>query len=232
MQSYEPLKEYGPGLWVREGEWHGTAFRRKMTVMALKTGNLVVHNPFQLLDEDLRKLTSLGRVAAIVVPNAFHGDEAAWMAKQLPEAQVFVPAALRSKTRKFFRIDGALETDWPSAWNQDVECIPLGGMRLLHECAFYHSASRTLVLTDLVFNMNPAAFNSPIERKLMAWNRVGLGFGPSWICDHVFTRDTKARKHSILSILERDFDRVIMNHGDVVHSGGKQLMRAAFHAGA
>ncbi len=228
MQPYQPLKLLGPGLWIRDGEWYGTIFRRRMTVMALRTGELVIHNPFVLSDEDLSQLKSLGNVVAILMPNAFHGDEIGWMAERLPKARVFAPAAIRSKLQKKSRIDGTLENDWPSEWASDVTCLPIEGLRMIHESVFFHRASRTLVLTDLAFNMRAEDFKSSVERKIMSWNHVGMGFGPSWLCDHVFTRDISARRRTVEAMLRWDFDRVIMNHGHVVETGGKNLMKASF----
>ncbi|MBI3543705.1 MAG: hypothetical protein HY075_10575 [Deltaproteobacteria bacterium] len=195
--------------------------------MALSTGELLIHNPFILEEKDLAELKALGKVVGILVPNAFHGDETAWLSEKFPEAKVFVPRAIEAKARKKYRVNGSFENDWPADWRKDVECLPLEGMRLLHESVFFHKASRTLVVTDFVFNMKPEDFSKNFERTLMAWNRVGTGFGTSWLCDKVFTRDDAARKRSVEKILAWDFDRVVMNHGHVVENGGKAMMTAS-----
>src|SRR5437763_610388 len=100
MQDYGKLEKHQSGIWTRDGEWYGTYFRRRMTVMALANGDLVVHNPFILKDEDLAQLKKLGKVAAVVVPNTMHGTEMGWMAEKLPEAQVLVPRAVFEKYKK------------------------------------------------------------------------------------------------------------------------------------
>src|ERR1700690_2466986 len=109
MQSYGLLKHEGAGLWVRDGEWYETAFRRRMTVLALSNGHLIVHNAFILKDEDLAGLKALGKIAALIMPNSLHGTEVSWMAERLPEAKIFVPAANRTKAQKLHRVDGVLE---------------------------------------------------------------------------------------------------------------------------
>jgi Domain of unknown function (DUF4336) len=228
MQGYSPLKNLGAGLWVRDGEWYGTAFRRRMTVMALKNGDLVIHNPFQLNEEDLSDLKSLGKIVGIVMPNTFHGDDVGWIAERVPDAKVFVPAPILHKIKMKHRVDGTLEADWPHEWSSDIKCLPIEGLRFLHESVFFHCNSKTLVLTDLAFNMAAGDFKNSIERKLMAWNRVGLGFGPSWLCNRLFTRDLGSRWRSIETLLNWDFDRVIVNHGKIVEHDGKTLMNSAF----
>ncbi len=196
--------------------------------MALPDARLIIHNPFILADEDLSNLKLLGTVAAIVMPNCLHGDETGWMAEKLPDARVFVPAALKNKLQKKHRVDATLENDWPSDWESSIACLPVEGLRFLVESVFFHRTSRTLVLTDLVFNMKLTDFKSRFEGKLMSWNRVGVEFGPSLACNIVFTRDKVARRRSVEKMLEWDFERVIMNHGHVVETDGKALLRSAF----
>jgi hypothetical protein len=41
-------------------------------------------------------------------------------------------------------------------------------------------------------------------------------------------RDHKAARESVAKILEWDFDRVIVTHGDVLESGGKAKFAEAF----
>jgi hypothetical protein len=41
-------------------------------------------------------------------------------------------------------------------------------------------------------------------------------------------RDRKAARESVAKILEWDFDRVIVTHGDVLESSGKAKFAAAF----
>ncbi len=232
MQEYGELVSAGSGIWIREGEWYESVFRRRMTVMALQNGDVLVHNPFVMKDADLKSLQTLGKRVGLVVPNALHGDEAGGMASRLKElgseVQVWVPAAMVKKVEKQCKVQGTLENDWPTAWAESVKCLPVQGLRIIHESVFFHQISRTLVVTDLVFNMEPRDFRSNLERTLMRWNRVGQGLGPSWLCDHLFTRDLKARQRSLEEILSWDFDRVVMNHGHVVHQGGKKLMKQAF----
>jgi len=229
MQNYGELKQLGSGIWVRDGEWYASSFRRRMTVMALPNYDLIVHNAFILKNEDISRLCSLGTVVGIVMPNALHGDEIGWMVAKFPQARVLVPSAALKKAKVKHRVTGCLERDWPEEWSSSIVCLPVEGLRMIHESAFYHKASRSLVLTDLVFNMKAEDFKTPIERKIMSWNRVGTGFGPSRLCDSLFTKDMGARRRSIATMLSWDFDRVIMSHGQVLESGGKATMEKAFN---
>lgn len=226
FQPYGPLREIAPRLHVMDGEWHGTAFKRRMSVLQLAGGELVVHNAFKLEEKDYAELEKLGSVAAIVVPNALHDSDAPAMAARFPRAKVLVSSAAEKKLRKRGRVDGVLPSDWPHAFASEIECLELEGTRMLAESAFFHKASRTLVLTDAVFNMR----NEPkgLERVIFKLNRIYKSFGPSVIFRKVFTADESKLRGSIERILEWDFDRVIPNHGEILETGGKQAMRDAF----
>ena len=52
-------------------------------------------------------------------------------------------------------------------------------------------------------------------------------FGPHRLVRQTI-RDRKAARESVAKILEWDFDRVIVTHGDVLESGGKAKFAAAF----
>ncbi len=53
-------------------------------------------------------------------------------------------------------------------------------------------------------------------------------FGPTRLLMLWFVRDRKAFETSIREVLEWDFDRIVMSHGEIVHRDGKAMMREAF----
>jgi hypothetical protein len=62
----------------------------------------------------------------------------------------------------------------------------------------------------------------------MRLNRAYNRFGPSRIFTSFAVNDRDAFLASIDAVLEHDFDRVIMSHGRVLETGGKDALRAAF----
>jgi len=90
---------------------------------------------------------------------------------------------------------------------------------------FFHPASRTLVLTDLAFNMR----QPPAGRaRLFCWLVGASGrFGPHRML-RLMIRDRAAARTSVQRILAWDFDRVIVTHGEVLETGGKQAFTEAF----
>ena len=94
-----------------------------------------------------------------------------------------------------------------------------------NEVAFFHPATRTLILCDLAFNFGPR--DAWPTRVLMSLLRSYGKLGPSKL-DPLLIRDRAAARASLDRILAWDFDRVIVAHGDVQESGGYALMRDGY----
>ena len=45
LEIYEPLRQVGKDIYCVDGEWEKTAFKRRMTVVKLSSGDLVLHSP-------------------------------------------------------------------------------------------------------------------------------------------------------------------------------------------
>jgi hypothetical protein len=99
------------------------------------------------------------------------------------------------------------------------------GFALFEEVVFLHSASRTLILTDLCLNFGES--DSRITRLVARLLGVYRRFGPSrsltW-----FLRDRPAARASVQRILQWDFDRIIIAHGDIIEANGKAKFDEAF----
>ena len=233
LQPYERLRDLGNGLHVLDGDWYDTPFRRRMTVMRLTSGQLAIHSAIALKDEDYAWIEKLGEPRWILVPNRFHCSEAHVYRERYPTAHVLSSRLAIPEVARQCTVDGTLPEALPLPARSEIECIEPAGQRFLDECVFLHRPSRTLVLTDLAFNLAPA--RGFVQKLLYKLNRLDRGFGPSRIFETVFVRDKAEFRASLQRIVsEWDFDRIIVNHGEIVESGGKALLARAFglHAGA
>jgi hypothetical protein len=226
LQPYGPLRELAPGLWCVDGEWYDTPFKRRMTIVRLKSGELVVHSAIRMKDEDYAALDKLGQVAWIVAPNAFHTSEAHAYADRYPSARVLVPAAAEKAMRKQGRVDGVLPEGWPAALRGELDVLELAGLRYVNESVFFHRPTRTLLAVDLVFNLQDEY--PGMLGRILRWNQIDRRFGPSRAFRWIFTRDKAALAPSIRKMLEWDIDRVVMSHGRVLDTGGRQALEAGF----
>jgi hypothetical protein len=101
----------------------------------------------------------------------------------------------------------------------------VAGFRL-EEVVLFHRPSRTLVLTDLCFNVQRSS--SRVARLFFRANGMWRRFGPSRIIRRVAVSDRAALERSLEHVLLWDFERILPGHGDVIEHGGPAALRAAW----
>ena len=196
----------------------------RMTVLRLFDGSLLLHSPVQHDAALAEALRPLGPVAWLIAPNKVHhlflGD---WV-KAYPGAALCGAPGLAEKRRDLaFR--HVLANPPPPGWPPEVRLEFVAGAPQMNEVALLHEPSRTLILTDLVFNVQPGGVN---RARLFHWLVGATGrFGPHRLV-RLFIRDRAALRGSLDRILAWDFERVVMSHGEVVDAGGRKLLEQAF----
>jgi hypothetical protein len=226
------LKQRGTELWTADGQAAAGVpgflrkydFSTRMTVIRLPDGGLFLHSPVRLDDRLRGELDALGPVRAVVAPNKAHHLFVGDYRVPYPKARFYGALGLQTKRRDlaFF---GMLGDEPMPEWRGSIEQRFFRGAPWLNEVVFFHPTSRTLLLTDLAFNVPVGKqWGIPFVFKLMGAEGV---FGP-----HRFIRwsirDRNAALRSLRTILEWDFDRIIVTHGDIVETGGKAEMKKAF----
>jgi hypothetical protein len=221
-----PLRQLAENLWIadRPQTFYGLPVGTRMTVIRLGGGRLLLHSPV-VLDAGLRaELDALGRVAFAVAPNRVHHLHAGEVATAYPGTRLWVAPGLDRK-RPDLRFEAVLGDDAPEEWRAEAAQVFFRGRPYENEVVFFHRASRTLIMCDLAFNFGP---RSPAPtRILMKLLRSYGRFGPSTL-DPLLIRDRRAARESLERILAWDFDRVIVAHGDVLESGGRELLRRGY----
>jgi hypothetical protein len=221
-----PLRRLDEDLWVTERpqSFYGLEVGTRMTVMRLAGGRLLLHSPVAL-DPDLRReLDALGEVAWAVAPNRVHHLYAGEVARAYPGARLWIAPGLERK-RPDLVYEGILGDEAPAAWKGQVDQVFFAGRPYENEVAFFHRASRTLMICDLAFNFGPGA--AAPTRWLMRLLRSYGRLGPTTL-DPLLIRDRPAARASLERILAWDFDRVVVAHGDVQEHGGHTLLRDGY----
>lgn len=196
----------------------------RMTVIRLPGGDLFLHSPVPLDPPTRAALDGVGRVRWIVGPSKVHHFYLGEYAAAYPEAEVSGVPGLPEK-RKDLRFDRVLGDGGPSPWGGAIRFLLFEGLPISNEVVFFHPATRTLLLTDLAFNV-PAGGGQ--GARLFHWLVGATGrFGPHRLVRLGF-RDKAASRRSRDAILAWDFDRVIVTHGDVLATGGRRAMQEAF----
>lgn len=234
--GYEPLftlKAAAPDIWIADGGWirfYGLPFPTRMTVVRLACGGLWVHSPVADQGGLAGAVAELGPVRHLIAPNWIHY---AWV----PDWQARFPQAVtwgspgvvaRAKGRGVaLHLDHELSDAPPTDWTGQID-QRLADSGYHREVVFHHRASRTLILTDLIENFEPA--------KMPGWLRPLLRLGRVCDPDGRMPRDMAAsfrlRRAHLRDVVDTMIgwapERVILAHGRWYTRDGVGELRRAF----
>lgn len=237
MTGYEPLntpKSVDRDIWVIDGpaiRFYGMPFSTRATVIRLRNGDLWVHSPTRLSEPLRAELDALGPVRHLVAPNWIHyayvGQwQAAW-----PDAQSWAAPGVAQRSAKkgmALTFDHDLGAAAERPWAGQIDQIIVEGSRVHREAVFFHKASRTLILTDLIENFEPA--------KQVWWMRPILKIVGISAPDGGMPRDMRATfrngrpqlRAAVETMIGWAPERVILAHGRWFETGGTAELRRAF----
>lgn len=219
------LRSITEGVWAFETEIRVSAgfwLPLRSTLLRLDGGALALVSPVRLGDDEAAELDALGKVEHLIAPNLWHHLFLGEAAARWPEAKVWGPRALPKK-RPDLRLDGVLEE--AGHIGGVLRVLPLEGLDQVGECGLLHEPSRSLLLTDTVFNVSAprAGFTSLLLRLVGAHERLAMSRAEHWMCN-----DRKKLAASSRAILDAGFDRLVPAHGDVIDSGAQPRLEEAW----
>lgn len=226
------IEALGSGIWTASAplKLAGAAFGTRMTIVRVGRGTqteqtrgsegLVLIAPIPIDDAMAAEIAKLGTVRAVIAPNAFHHFYLRAALERYPDAACYLAEGVEQKLgqRPAGARDLAPEPD--PIWAGDLDQVVLEGAPLTNEVIFYHGESRTLILTDLCFNFDPApsGWTGLFLRLAGAHGRLAVSrLMRLGIKDRAGVRATLAR------VLEWDFDRIVVTHGHNIKQGAKPL---------
>ena len=212
------MREIVPGVYTLERplRFLGLEIGTRMTVLQQSDG-LLLHSPIDVPPEHLEEF---GKPCQVLAPNKFHhlfvkpwidaGLEA-WAAPGLPEKRpdVSFTGVVESGTHPF---------------GSDIEVFTLTSFSLSNEVVLFHKPSRTLVVTDLVFNLPRTA---PWLTRFAMWCACGYPGCQTSLLERVGMKRKIARQE-IKAILDFGFERIIMAHGDVIEHDARDAFTHAW----
>jgi hypothetical protein len=195
-----------------------------MTVARLPCGELWVHSPVEFSEPLARALESIGPPAHFVAPSLYHDMYwPEWFARY-PQATFYCAPGFK-EAHPELPFNWVLSRGTREVWERHIPKLFIGGMPGINEFVFLHRASRTLIVADLVFNLD-AAEQHLLGRLFLKLNGIYRRVG----CSRIFRRfikDRSAFRDSIDRVLSWDFDRIVVGHGGIVRCNAQQLLADA-----
>jgi hypothetical protein len=235
---YEPLgtlKSIARDVWVADGpelRFGYLGFElpvpTRMTVVRLRGGELFLHSPIVFSPALARELEAVGRVRYLIAPNTLHYWWIPEWKANFPEARVYAAPGLEQKAKRNVGIDFVLGTQPPLAWRGQIEQVVCLG-DALNEVDFFHRASRTLILTDLIENFELDRVKCWALRGLLrlvgaADPNGGAPLDMRWTFRHQRT----ALRAAVERMLAWEPERVLLAHGRWYPRDAATELRRAF----
>ena len=219
------LTEIDRDIWIAEGpsvSFFGFPYPTRMTLVRLSDGGLWLCSPIELTDALAGEIKALGPVRHLVSPNKIHHLFLGQWAQAWPEAKLWASPGL-ARRRRDLSFDGELGDAAEPAWERDIDQLIFRGSFALEEVVFFHRASRSAIITDLVQKFDPATQrgwrgllmrldglvgpegSTPRELRLTFWNR-------------------RAAREALRKMLGWNPQRLIIAHGQWVRENGREAL--------
>jgi hypothetical protein len=198
----------------------GADLRRNVTVIRLSSGALVIHSTGPFAAEDVAAISALGSPKWLVDAMLAHDTFAREGREAFPNASYLAPPGFAMDEE--FPVGELLPP--PPEWGAELQVLEVEGVPSYGEYVFFHAGSRTLIVADLVFNFGS---DEPVWTELMLKLAVTGDHHPGMSRPFKSAiEDEDAFRSSMDAMFAWDFDRVIVGHGDVIETGGKEKVTA------
>ncbi len=195
------------------------------SVLVHEAGRVILFSPIDFSEEQLATIRAIGEVTDLVAPCLFHHLGMGKAIRQFPKARVWGVPGFKEKRPDIAWTDLLTPEKWP--YKSFLDIVAIEGAPKYSEADFFHESTRTLLATDLCFNMRrPGGWAAGIILRIFGNYD---GFASSRLL-RVLVRDKVAFEKSLVQLFQWDFDKVVMAHGLPINSGGKELLRNALRA--
>ncbi|CAN5598662.1 hypothetical protein BH09PSE5_BH09PSE5_28900 [soil metagenome] len=216
------LAEVDENILTVVGELHMpmTELPRRMTVVRLQDGRLVIFSAIALDDDEMRSIEQYGTPAFLVVPNDIHRLDAKIWKERYPNMQVVAPEGSRMKIDEVVQV----ESTSPDFGDRNVEFITVPGTRGREAAMLVDTGNgTTLVLNDLVGNIrSEAGFGSWLLRV------AGFAGDEAQIPRVVklsLIEDKKALRSKLIEWSQIEtLERILVSHGAIIDESPRDTL--------
>lgn len=222
------LAEFGPSLYAADGPtvpFFGFPYSTRMAVARLSDGSVWVWSPVALTEELANEVLAIGPVRYIVSPNKIHHLFLIEWADRWPDARLYAPPGLARKKPEP-RFDAELDDAPDPAWAADIDQVVFRGSFAMQEVAFFHRASRTAIIADLI-QRHPESKMSGWKGMLMRLDGLVGEHGSTpreWRAS--FLRRGPARA-ALKKVLGWNAERLLIAHGECAQTEATETIAAA-----
>ena len=241
---YEPINVYKPlaaNIGIVDGPFEYLTvggirlplpFTTRMTVVRLASGDLFLHSPIRFDEQLAKELCGLGTPRHLISPNQFHYAHIGEWARALPGTISWASPGVRPRARAR-QVDIAftrdLDASAPDEWREEIDQLLFPG-GYFKEFIFFHKASRTLILTDTIINLELDKTSEPwrTATKLtgMYHPHGQIFFGMR--LPLLFQR--RKAKAAIKRIYSWQPQRIVLSHGSCFDDDANEVIRRIFGA--
>jgi hypothetical protein len=234
--GYEPLdlpKPLADDIWIVDGpaiRFYGMPFSTRATVVRLADGGLWVHSPTRLSPALAKRVAAMGPVRHLVAPNWIHYAYVADWQARFPDAEAWAAPGVVERAKKrgmALHFDHRLTQDAPAAWAGQIDQMIVRGSKIHREAVFFHRASATLILTDLIENFEPHKLG-PFMRLATRLGGIQAPHGGMPRDMRATFRDRAALRADLRKMIDWAPERVILAHGRCHEKDGAAELRRAF----
>jgi len=239
------IRQVHPEIWTFTQPFTRSGFVKiglRGTVIKLKSNDLFVFNPVNAEQDGeaiKRKLDEIGKVKWIVCPDLKHNLFAKKYKEWYPDAQVIGMEGLPEKKKDlhFDIVYGQNFNTQKWGFEDEIDSAYFSGF-VNKDVAYFHRASKTLVVADLLWNLpaneaysmtntSPKSgifsrFANNVMNPYSSWQRGFLKFAGM--------KDKDAMKRDVQKVLSWDFERILMCHGDPIEKDAKEAWKSAYQS--
>lgn len=204
-------------------------FPTRMTVLRLQKARLFIHSPTPLAASLRAAIERLGTPHWLIGPSRLHYWWLPEWHAAYPQAAVHLAPGVLKQSRG--RIDfpfEALDRRDGYPWDDEIATLPVRG-GYMTEVEFFHRASRTLILTDLIENFELAKLPSRRLRWLVRLAGAASPHGGMPIDMRLsFLRHRRELRSAIRTMIDWQPERILLAHGKWLERDGAGELRRAF----
>src|SRR2546423_2968765 len=198
----------------------GIDFRRNVALLRLRDGRLVIHSTAPFTEKDIEKIRGFGEPAWLMDATLMHDTFAKEGRAALPGLPYLAPEG-------FAEVSGITTGSLcpaPLDWAREIDVMKIDGLKK-NEHVLFHRRSRTLVVADLFFSFPPET-RGWAHFFVRHFRRLPRLFGISAFF-RLMISDRTAFEQSVRTLLELDFEKLIVAHREPLVIEAKPLVEQA-----